>query len=134
MVLRGTIHRKNKHVQRTEWHSPLLRCESYLSQRRLAPEHREWDALRLSLKGLLELLLLAPCSRGDGAIRRLVGDALERVRDARQFERELIGAARAPYYYDALTTEIQQAPKQQPDDRRHTGQQNVVRGDGDGST
>ncbi len=112
MVLRGTIHRKNKHVQRTEWHSPLLRCESYLSQRRLAPEHREWDALRLSLKGLLEVLLLAPGSHGDGTIRRLVGDALERVRDAGQFERKLIGSARAPYHYDALATEIQQSPKQ----------------------
>jgi len=80
--------------------------------RPLTSKHGIGNASRLSLWRRLRLKLPSR-RRRDGAIRRLIGDSLERIGDAGQFERNLVGSVRPFQHDDAFAAEVKGSPKQQ---------------------
>jgi hypothetical protein len=76
----------------------------------LTPKHGIRCVFGISLRGRL-LLLLTPRCRGNGIIRRTIGDAFERVGDARQFEGDLIGSGRPFQHNNAFSAEVKNRPE-----------------------
>src|SRR5882672_11830312 len=76
----------------------------------LTSEHGIGDTWRLALRGLLRLLLTPRCGC-NRVIRRTIGDALERVCDAGQLERNLVGSAGPLQHDDSFSAEVQRSPE-----------------------
>ncbi len=98
----------------------------------LTSEHGIGDPWRLALRGLLRLLLTPRCGC-DRVIRRTIGDALERVRDTGQLERNLVGSAGPFQHDDSFSAEVESSPEQQSGHNRYEHHEHVVTRDGDAS-
>jgi len=91
------------------------------------------DAFEFPLGGQLHLLL-TPRRSCNGIIGRVIGDALECVRDARQLEGNLVGTARPFQHDDSFSAEVKGGPEQQPSHDGHEHHQCVVTRNGDASS
>src|SRR5229473_8120362 len=108
-----------------------LPCRKMRADVRLATKHGIGNT-RLALRGRLRLLLTLRCGSNRG-IRRTIGDALERFRDAGQLERNLVGSAGPLQHDDPFSTEVKRSPEQQSRHNRHENHDQVVARDGDAS-
>jgi hypothetical protein len=98
----------------------------------LAPKYGIRYTSGFSLRWRLYLLLTPRC-RGNGIIRRTIGNALECVGDARQLPRNLIGSARPFQHDNPFSAEVENRPEQQSGHDGHRHHQHVVTRDGDAS-
>src|SRR6266850_6657286 len=98
----------------------------------LTSKHGIGATWRLALRGRLRLLLAPRCGC-NRVIRRTIGDALERIRDAGQLERNLVGSAGPLQHDDPFSTEVKRSPEQQSRHNRHENHDQVVARDGDAS-
>jgi hypothetical protein len=67
-------------------------------------------------------LKLTPRGRSNGTFCRTIGDAIERVSNARQFKRKLVDSARPLQNDNSFSAEVKSDPEHQPDhegDARH---------------
>jgi len=78
-------------------------------------------------------LNLTPRGRRNCTIRRTIGDALERVSNARQLECNLFSSARPLQQDDPFSAEGNSRPEQQPNHEGYTRHKHVVTRDSDAS-
>jgi len=89
-------------------------------------------ALVLSLWGRW-CLKLTPRGRGNGTFCRTIGNAIERVSNARQFKRKLVDRARPLQYDNSFAAEVKSDPEHQPNHQGYTRHENVMTCDRDTS-
>jgi hypothetical protein len=79
-------------------------------------------------------LNLTPRRRRNRAIRRAIGDALERVCNSRQLECHLIRSARPLQHDNLFPAEVKGGPRHQPNHDRYARHKRVVTCDREAST
>lgn len=76
-------------------------------------------------------LILPPHGRSNRAIHGTIGNALERVGNAGQFEANLVGSTRLLQQDNPLTTEVQRGPEHHANNQRYDRHENIVAGYGE---
>jgi hypothetical protein len=89
-------------------------------------------ALGFSLRGRLRLKL-TPRGRSNGTFCRTVGDAIERVSNARQFKCKLVDPARPLQYDNSFSAEVKSDPEHQPNHEGYARHEDVMTCDRDTS-
>jgi hypothetical protein len=89
-------------------------------------------ALGLSLWGRLRLKL-TPRGRANGTFCRMIGDAIERVSNARQFKCKLVDPAGPLQYDNSFSAEVNSDPEHQPTHKGYRRHKHVMAGDRDTS-
>jgi len=98
----------------------------------LTPKDGIRYALGRSLWGRWRLKL-TPRGRGNGTFCRTIGDAIERVGNARQFKCKLVDPARSLQYDNSFSAEVKSDPEHQPNHEGYTRHENVMTCDRDAS-
>jgi hypothetical protein len=111
-------------VVRQEWPlpSPSSPCADIVS---LTPNHGIRYALGVSLWGRWRLKLTSR-GRCNGTFCRTIGDAIERVSNARQFKCKLVDPARPLQYDNSFSAEVKSDPEHQPNHEGYARHEDVM--------
>jgi hypothetical protein len=111
-------------VVRQEWPLPSRSspCADIVS---LTPNHGIRYALGVSLWGRWRLKLTSR-GRCNGTFCRTIGDAIERVSNARQFKCKLVDSARPLQYDNSFSAEVKSDPEHQPNHEGYARHEDVM--------